>query len=51
MEMQQFFSGISEYCFPMALSCYLLVRMESRLDRLSEGIEALTRAVGALPKA
>ncbi len=45
MDLQQFLAGISEYCFPMALSCYLLVRMESRLERLAEGIEALTRAV------
>lgn len=38
----------ANYGFPMVLSWYLLARMESRLDKLSADIEALTQAISRL---
>lgn len=45
MELSQITQWIGDYGFPMALSWYLLVRMESRLDKLSAIIESLNHTI------
>lgn len=45
MEINQIIAQIADYGFPMALSWYLLVRMERRLDKLSDVIEKLSRTL------
>lgn len=32
---------IANFGFPIALSCYLLIRLEAKLERLTESINAL----------
>ena len=39
--------GCANYGFPMLVSCYLLVRMENKIDQLSANIDALTRVIAA----
>ncbi len=41
----------ANYGFPMIVSWFLLARIESRLEKLSDHIEALARAIGALSRA
>ncbi|HIU63933.1 MAG TPA: YvrJ family protein [Candidatus Avacidaminococcus intestinavium] len=36
---------IANYGFPIVLSGYLLVRMETKLDKLTEGINELRAAI------
>lgn len=36
---------VGDYGFPMLVSCYLLVRMESKIDKLSANIADLTRVL------
>lgn len=38
---------VANYGFPMVLSWYLLVRMEGRLDRLTDSINSLARSIAA----
>ena len=45
MGMEEIFTAVSQYGFPMALSWYLLARMESKLDKLSVGIAELSRVI------
>lgn len=45
MSPEQIMASLADYGFPMALSCYLLVRMESRLEKLSAVIEELNRTL------
>lgn len=45
MELNEIAVWIADYGFPMALSWYLLVRMESKLDKLSAGIEKLNHTI------
>lgn len=47
MNVEQVVTCISQYGFPMALSWYLLSRMEAKLDKLSDGIAELTRVIGS----
>lgn len=46
MEIEQAITCISQYGFPMALSWYLLSRMEAKLDKLADGIAELSRVIG-----
>ena len=39
---------VANYGFPMVLSWYLLVRMEKRVEALTEGIDALRCSIGQL---
>lgn len=41
MDMETLLSQVANYGFPMVLSWYLLVRMEGRLDRLTDSINSL----------
>ena len=47
MELDQMLTAAANYGFPMLVSCYLLVRMESKIDQLSANIDALTRVIAA----
>ena len=50
MELDQMLTAAANYGFPMLVSCYLLVRMESKIDQLSANIDALTRVIAAAKK-
>lgn len=43
--MEEVFGYISNLGFPIALSIYLLVRLESKMDRLTDSIENLSKAL------
>ena len=45
MELDQMLTAAANYGFPMLVSCYLLVRMENKIDQLSANIDALTRVI------
>ena len=47
MEIDQMLTADENYGFPILVSCYLLVRMESKIDQLSANIDALTRVIAA----
>ena len=47
MDLDQMLTAAANYGFPMLVSCYLLVRMESKIDQLSANIDALTRVIAA----
>ena len=47
MEVTEMLTAAANYGFPMLVSCYLLVRMENKLDQLSTNIDALTRVIAA----
>lgn len=45
MELSQIMAQIADYGFPIALSWYLLLRMENKLDKLTAVIENLNRTL------
>ena len=47
MELDQMLTAAANYGFPMLISCYLLVRMENKIDQLSANLDALTRVIAA----
>lgn len=47
MDMETLLPQVANYGFPMILSWYLLVRMEGRLDRLTDSINSLARSIAA----
>ena len=47
MELDQMLTAAANYGFPMLVSCYLLVRMENKIDKLCANIDALTRVIAA----
>ena len=47
MELPQLFDYIRDFGFPMILSWYLLVRMESKLDSLTKVIGELSCSIAA----
>ena len=47
MELDKLLTAAADYGFPMLVSCYLLVRMEGKIDKLSANIDALTRVLAA----
>ena len=47
MELDQMLTAAANYGFPLLISCYLLVRMENKIDQLSANIDALTRVIAA----
>ncbi len=46
--MEQIFSLIANMGFPIVISVYLLVRIENRLEYLSESIQALAHAINTM---
>lgn len=47
MDTEALLTAATNYGFPMVLSWYLLVRMEGRLDKLTESINDLARSIAA----
>ncbi len=43
--MEQVLGMIANMGFPIVISVYLLVRIDNRLENLSESIQSLTRAI------
>ncbi|MBR2216202.1 MAG: YvrJ family protein [Selenomonadaceae bacterium] len=43
--MTELLSMIGSYGFPMAVTAFLLVRIESRLAALNDSLQALTQAI------
>jgi len=48
--MEELLANISNIGFPIAISCYLLVRFERKLEELKEVIGELSNAVEKLNK-
>ena len=48
MDLEQIISGVANYGFPIAISWYLLSRMEAKIDTLSANIESLTHTIDTL---
>ncbi len=46
--MEQLFAMIANIGFPIAISVYLLVRIENRMENLTQSIQALARAIDNL---
>ena len=46
--MENLLQQISNYGFPMAVSVYLLVRIEGKLNQLTESINELSRVIASL---
>ncbi|WP_313755587.1 YvrJ family protein [Tissierella sp.] len=46
--MEEIYSGIANLGFPIVLSIYLLVRIEGKLNQLSESIMELSKTIAAL---
>lgn len=51
MDTKEIFSAASNFGFPMVLSWYLLLRMEQRLDRLTNCLNELSKAIISKEKA
>ena len=45
MDIDKLLSAAADYGFPMLVSSYLLVRMESKIEKLSTNIDNLTRVL------
>ncbi len=45
MEYDKILVAAANYGFPMIVSCYLLIRMETKMEKLANNIEALTRVL------
>ena len=45
LELNEILQSASNYGFPMLISCYLLVRMESRMNELTEALNKLCVAL------
>lgn len=46
--MEEIYSGIANLGFPIVLSIYLLVRIEGKLNQLSESITQLSKTISNL---
>ena len=46
--MEELLKGIANYGFPIMVSAYLLVRMESKIDTLEKAITALNHTIERL---
>lgn len=44
--MQELLQGIGNFGFPIILSMYLLVRIEGKIELLSQSIQSLTHVLG-----
>ncbi|MCE5223794.1 YvrJ family protein [bacterium] len=43
--MEELFKLVANYGFPVVISGYLLIRMETKMETLAESIRALTNAI------
>lgn len=46
--MEEMFKEIANFGFPIVLSVYLLVRVEGKLERLTESINELSRTIASM---
>lgn len=46
--MEEVFSSVANFGFPIVISVYLLVRIESKLEGLSASIQELARVIETL---
>ncbi len=46
--MEEIYTHIANLGFPIVISIYLLVRIEGKLDQLTESINELSRAIGSM---
>ena len=44
-EMEELLKAISNYGFPIVIATYLLIRIEGKIETLSESIKSLTHAI------
>lgn len=47
MDTKEIFSAVGNFGFPMVLSWYLLLRMEQRLDKLTDCLNELSKGPAA----
>lgn len=48
--MEEMLKQIANFGFPIVLSVYLLVRVENKLERLTESINELSRTIASMGK-
>lgn len=48
--MEEMMGAIGNVGFPIAVSIYLLVRVETKMDRLTQSIQELSRVIEVLKK-
>lgn len=48
--MEDIINQIANFGFPIALSVYLLVRVESKLEKLTESINELSKAIASMDR-
>ncbi len=48
--MEEMMGAIGNVGFPIAVSIYLLVRVESKMDRLTQSIQELSRVIEVMKK-
>ncbi|NLV76582.1 MAG: YvrJ family protein [Tissierellia bacterium] len=46
--MEEIYTHIANLGFPIVISIYLLVRIEGKLDQLTESINELSRAIASM---
>lgn len=46
--MEEILTGIANYGFPIVIAIYLLCRMESKMEKLTESIQELTNKISNL---
>jgi hypothetical protein len=46
--MEELFNQIANFGFPIVLSVYLLVRVEGKLEKLSESINELSKTIASI---
>ncbi len=49
--MTEFMTAMANFGFPMAVTAFLLVRVESRLGTLNDNIQLLTKAIDRIQRA
>ncbi|EYE89839.1 hypothetical protein Q428_00740 [Fervidicella metallireducens AeB] len=48
--MEEIFKSIANFGFPIVISVYLLIRIEAKLERLTESINELSKTIAAMGK-
>lgn len=48
--MEEIISQVANFGFPIVLSVYLLVRVESKLEKLTESINELSKNIASMDK-
>lgn len=48
--MEDIFAQIANFGFPIALSIYLLVRLEGKMEKLTESINELSKSIASIDK-